>query len=426
MSRFIIKGQCRLSGAFTPVGNKNAALPMLAACLLTDEPVTLHNLPLIADVRVMLDLLAGLGVDILLKDRTVTLRAERVRKTRLDPVLCRKVRASILFAGPLVARAGRATIHPPGGDVIGRRRVDTHMTGLRALGVKVEGGDFFSFRAKRLRGASVLLDEASVTGTENLLMAAALAEGASTIYNAACEPHVQDLGAFLNKMGAQIEGLGTNRIRIEGVDRLRGATHIIGPDYIEAGSYLAAAAVTGGELTVHGLGGDEIRAVIGRAFSRLGLAWKTEGEILHQPAHRFFRIRRDLGGAIPKIEDGIWPMLPSDLISVALVVATQARGCILFFEKLFESRMYFVDRLIEMGARVVQCDPHRVVIEGPARLHGIHMSSPDIRAGMAMVIAALAAKGTSIIDNAEMIDRGYERVDERLRALGADVERSDQ
>ena len=425
MSRIIIKGQRRISGSFTPSGNKNAALPMLAASLLTDEPVTLHNLPLIADVRVMLELLAGLGVDVLLKDRSVTLRAERVRKTRLDPALCRKVRASILVAGPLVARAGRASIHPPGGDVIGRRRVDTHMTGLRSLGVKVEGGDFFSFRAKRLRGASILLDEASVTGTENLLMAATLADGASVIYNAACEPHVQDLGALLTKMGARIDGLGTNRIRITGVDRLHGAEHFIGPDYIEAGSYLAAAAVTGGDLSVSGIGGDDVRVVVGRTFARLGLTWKGEGGEVVQPAHRYFRIRRDLGGAIPKIEDGIWPMFPSDLMSVALVMATQARGCILFFEKLFESRMYFVDRLIEMGARVVQCDPHRVVIEGPARLHGIHMSSPDIRAGMAMVIAALAAKGTSIIDNAEMIDRGYERVDERLRALGADVERSD-
>lgn len=425
MSRLIIKGQRRLSGSFTPVGNKNAALPMLAACLLTDEAVTLQNLPRIADVRVMLELLEGLGVEVQLAQRSVTLRAARVRRTRLDAELCRRVRAAILFAGPLVARTGRASIFPPGGDVIGRRRVDTHLAGLRALGVKIEGGDFFSFRAKRLRGVSLLLEEASVTATENLLMAAATAEGVTTIHNAACEPHVQDLGALLVKMGARIEGLGTNRIRIEGVERLHGATHTIGPDYIEAGSYLAAAAVTGGELTVNGFGGDEVRAVVGRAFSRLGLTWKAEGDILHQPAHRNFRIRRDLGGAIPKIEDGIWPMFPSDLMSVVLVVATQARGCALFFEKLFESRMYFVDRLIEMGARIVQCDPHRVVVEGPARLHGIHMSSPDIRAGMAMMIAALAAKGTSIIDSAEVIDRGYEDVDERLRALGADVERSE-
>lgn len=424
MSRLIIRGQKRLSGTFTPVGNKNAALPMLAACLLTDQPVTLHNLPLINDVRVMLELLAGLGVDVKLSGRSVTLRATRVRKTRLDRELCMRVRASILFAGPMLARAGRARIFPPGGDVIGRRRVDTHLAGLRALGVKIEGGEFFAFSTKRkLRGASILLEEASVTATENLLMAASTADGETCIHNAACEPHVQDLGALLVKMGAQIEGLGTNRITISGVEQLRGAEHTVGPDYIEAGSYLAAAAVTGGELRVAGLPEGEIRAVIGRIFARLGVVWKGEGSSLLQPAHRFFRIRRDFGGVIPKIEDGVWPMFPSDLMSVAIVLATQARGSVLFFEKLFESRMYFVDRLIEMGARLVQCDPHRVVVEGPARLRAIHMSSPDIRAGMAMLIAALCARGTSVIESAEVIDRGYEQVDERLRDLGADIER---
>lgn len=425
MSRLIINGGRRLSGAFTPVGNKNAALPMLTACLLTDEPVTLRNLPLIADVRVMLELLAGIGVEVRLHGRVVTLRAARVRRTRLDRELCRRVRASILFAGPLLARAGRATIPPPGGDVIGRRRVDTHLAGLRALGAHFDGGDSLRFRAKRLRGTSVLLEEASVTATENLLMAAATAEGETIISNAACEPHVQDLGALLVKMGAQIEGLGSNRVRVTGVEQLGGADHEIGPDYIEAGSYLAAAAVTGGELTVARFGGEEERAVIGRVFSRLGLVWRTDDNALTQPAHRGFRVRRDFGGAIPKIEDGIWPMFPSDLMSVAIVLATQARGSVLFFEKLFESRMYFVDRLIEMGARIVQCDPHRVVVEGPARLNGIHMSSPDIRAGMAMLIAALCARGESVIDSAQVIDRGYERVDERLRLLGADIERAD-
>ena len=426
MSRLIIQGQRSLSGTFAPVGNKNAALPMLAACLLTDEPVTLHNVPLIADVQVMLELLVSLGVDVRLKDRSVTLRAQRVRRTRLDPTLCRRVRASILLAGPLVARTGRASIFPPGGDVIGRRRVDTHIAGRRALGVKVEGGDFFSFRApKGLRGASILLEEASVTATENLLMAAAGASGPTILHNAACEPHVQDLGELLRRMGARIEGLGTNRIHIAGDANLHGAEYTIGPDYIEACSYLAAAAVTGGSLTVTGFANEDVRAVVGRVFARLGIGWKTHEDVVFQPAHRYFRIRRDLGHAIPKIEDGVWPMFPSDLMSVMIVVATQARGSVLFFEKLFESRMYFVDRLIEMGARVVQCDPHRVVVEGPARLHGIHMSSPDIRAGMAMLIAALCARGTSIIDNVEMIDRGYERVEERLRALGAEVERID-
>ncbi|MCZ7591763.1 MAG: UDP-N-acetylglucosamine 1-carboxyvinyltransferase [Kiritimatiellae bacterium] len=426
MSRLIIKGQRRISGTFTPVGNKNAALPMLAACLLTDQPVTLHNLPLINDVRVLLELLAGLGVETNLRGRSVTLRAERIRKTKLDRELCMRVRASILFAGPMIARLGRASIYPPGGDVIGRRRVDTHLAGLRAMGVKLEGGDFFGFSAKkRLRGASILLEEASVTATENLIMAAATADGETCIYNAACEPHVQDLCALLIKMGAHIEGVGTNRITIAGVDRLGGTEHTIGPDYIEAGSYLAAAAVTGGELSVTGLPDNEVRAVIGRPFARLGLTWKGDGDSLLQPAHRFFRIKRDFGGAISKIEDGVWPMFPSDLMSVLIVLATQARGSVLFFEKLFESRMYFVDRLIEMGARLVQCDPHRVVVEGPARLRAIHMSSPDIRAGMAMLIAALCARGTSVIESAEVIDRGYEQVDERLRDLGADIEREE-
>lgn len=423
MSRFLITGQRRLSGTFTPAGNKNAALPMLAACLLTDEPVVLRNVPGIQDVQVMLELLENLGVQVERRGGVVSLRAAGIRRTKLDRELCRRVRASILLAGPLTARTGRAVIHPPGGDIIGRRRIDTHMAGLRALGMKVEGGDVYTFRAKTLRGADLLLDEASVTATENLLMAAATATGITTVYNAACEPHVQDLGALLNKMGARITGLGTNLIRIEGVERLHGADHTIGPDYIEVGSYLCAAAVTGGELTVTGFSDGQVRAVMQRTFGKLGLAWKFEGDQLHQPAHRYFRVKRDLGGAVPKIEDGAWPAFPSDLMSVAIVLATQARGSVLFFEKMFESRMYFVDRLIEMGARVVQCDPHRAVVEGPARLHGIHMSSPDIRAGMAMLIAALGARGTSVIEHAQVIDRGYERVEEKLRALGADIVR---
>lgn len=423
MSRFLITGQRRLSGTFTPAGNKNAALPMLTACLLTDEPVTLHRVPQIQDVRVMLELLHGLGVDVQQKNRTVTLRAAGIRRSRLDRDLCRKVRASILFAGPLVARTGRAVVYPPGGDIIGRRRIDTHITGLRALGVRIEGGDFYTFSGKVLRGADILLDEASVTATENILMAAATAAGATTLYNAACEPHVQDLCLLLEKMGAQIRGIGTNRLTIDGVGELHGAEHTIGPDYIEAGSYLCAAAATGGELTIPGLTDTSTLAVMQRTFGKLGLSWRVDGDGLALPAHRYFRVKRDLGGAIPKIEDGAWPAFPSDLMSVAIVLATQARGSVLFFEKMFESRMYFVDRLIEMGARVVQCDPHRVVVEGPARLHGIHMSSPDIRAGMAMLIAALCARGQSVIESAHVIDRGYERVDERLRELGAEITR---
>lgn len=425
MPRLLITGQRRLSGVLTPVGNKNAALPMLTACLLTDQPVVLHNVPQIEDVRVMLELLDALGVAIARKGRTVTLTAARIRRSRLDRELCRKVRASILFAGPLVARTGRAIVFPPGGDIIGRRRVDTHMVGLRALGVRIEGGDEYTFKAKSLHGADILLDEASVTATENILMAACVATGPTTVYNAACEPHVQDLGRLLQKMGARIDGLGTNRLRIEGGGDLRGAEHTIQPDYIEAGSYLCAAAATGGELTVRGFGDASVLAVIQRTFSKLGVALQVDGEDVTVPALPHFRVRRDLGGAIPKIEDGAWPAFPSDLMSVMIVLATQARGSVLFFEKMFESRMYFVDRLIEMGARIVQCDPHRIVVEGPARLHGIHMSSPDIRAGMAMLIAALCARGRSVIDNAQVIDRGYERVDERLRALGADIVRDE-
>jgi UDP-N-acetylglucosamine 1-carboxyvinyltransferase len=414
MSRLLITGQRRLSGAFAPTGNKNAALPMLAACLLTDEPITLHNVPRIQDVEVMLLLLTQLGVSISREGRSVTLCAKAARPRRLEKELCRRVRASILLAGPLAARHGRAALYPPGGDIIGRRRLDTHFEGLRALGIDVERGEFLTFRRRRLAGSDILLDEASVTATENVLMAAVLAENDTTMFNAACEPHVQDLGALLNKMGAQIEGLGTNRLRIRGVSQLRGAGHMIGPDYIELGSYMAAAAATHGELRIADFADDfGAMRVIERAFRKLGVGTRT------------LRIQKEAGLAIPKIEDGAWPAFPSDLMSVAIVLATQARGSALFFEKMFESRMYFVDRLIEMGARIIQCDPHRVLVEGPARLHAIHMSSPDIRAGMAMLVAALCAKGRSVIDSADVIDRGYERVDERLRALGAEIERAD-
>lgn len=414
MSRLVIRGGRRLSGRFTPVGNKNAALPMLAACVLTDEPVTLRNLPRIQDVRVMLDLLAQIGVTVQQDGSRVTLCAAGIRSRALNAELCRKVRASILLAGPLAARHGRAVIAPPGGDVIGRRRLDTHLYGLRALGMEIQGGEVFTFRRRTLKAADLLLDEASVTATENIVMAATLAPGTTTLFNAACEPHVQDLCWLLQSMGARISGIGTNRLQIEGVSRLNGAEHVIGPDYIELGSYLAAAAVTRGQLTIEGVE-DRFGAlpVIDRTFAKLGVG-----------SGRPLRVQKDLGAAIPKIEDGAWPSFPSDLMSVTIVVATQARGGVLFFEKMFESRMYFVDRLIEMGAQLIQCDPHRVVVQGPARLNGIHMSSPDIRAGMAMLIAALAARGQSVIENAQMIDRGYEAVDERLRNLGADIERT--
>lgn len=425
MSRFIIRGSKKLSGTFTPRGNKNAALPMLAACLLSDETVTLRNVPAIQDVAVMLELLAKLGVSVARSGNSVSLCAKGLKSRELDRELCKRVRASILMAGPLAARHGRAVVPPPGGDVIGRRRLDTHFYGLRALGIEVKLGAAYSFRRRTLKGADLLLDEASVTATENILMAAVLAPGETTIFNAACEPHVQDLGRLLQKMGADIDGLGTNLIRVRGVEKLGGADHEIEADFVEIGSFIAAAAATRGELTIVGAGKLHSLRIIERYFTRLGVSLHRAGADLVVSPKKPLRIEHDAGGAIPKIDDGIWPSFPSDLMSVAIVLATQSRGGILFFEKMFESRMYFVDRLIEMGAHIVQCDPHRVVVHGPAKLNGIHMSSPDIRAGMAMLIAALCARGESVIESAQVIDRGYERVDEALRALGADIERKD-
>ena len=426
MARLVIRGGRRIGGAFRPLGNKNAALPMLAACVLTDETVVLDNVPRILDVENMLKLLADLGVAVSRKGHAVELCAKGLKKTELDRALCAKVRGSILLAGPLPARRGSATLYAPGGDVIGRRRLDTHFEGLGALGIGLAWtGDAFRLRRRRFRGAEILLDEASVTATENILMAATLAPGRTTILNAAGEPHVQDLGALLNQMGAKISGLGTNRLEIEGVKKLGGARHRVGPDYIEMGSFLAAAAATGGALTVTDLPDATTLRVMQRAFGRLGVRWTVENGQLVLPARQNLRVRQDLGGAIPKMEDGIWPAIPSDLLSVALVLATQTRGEVLFFEKLFESRMYFVDRLLEMGATLVQCDPHRVVVSGPAKLRSQLITSPDIRAGMALVIAALCAKGTTVIEQAEMIDRGYERLEARLRALGADIRREE-
>ncbi len=425
MARFIIRGGNKIGGVFNPLGNKNAVLPMLAACVLTDQPLILQNVPKILDVENMLRLLSDLGVAVSRRGHTVELCAKGLKKTSLDPDLCLRVRGSILLAGPLPARHGDGILFSPGGDVIGRRRLDTHFEGLGQLGIgmKWKDGAFHLRRLRRFRGAEILLDEASVTATENLLMAATLAPGRTVILNAACEPHVQDLGALLIRMGARISGLGTNRIEIEGVKSLAGAKHRVGPDYIEIGSMIAAAAATGGALKVTDLPDSTTLKVMQRAFGRLGVKWQIEKGVLKLPARQELHIHKDLGGAIPKMEDGIWPAIPSDLMSVALVLATRAHGEILFFEKLFESRMYFVDRLLEMGATLVQCDPHRVVVSGPVQLRSQRISSPDIRAGMALIIAALCAKGTTVIDLAEMIDRGYERIDARLRALGADIVR---
>jgi len=422
MARFVIQGGKRLSGRHKTPGNKNAVLPMLAACVLTDEPVRLRNIPLIQDVHTMLEILEDLGVDVRLRGHAVTVCAAGVRKRRIRDDLCRRVRSSLLFAGPLAARHGSAILAPPGGDVIGRRRMDTHFDGLGELGIKVHGRDKYTFRRRRLKGARILLDEASVTATENIVMAAVLAKGRTTVFNAACEPHVQDLCLMLNKMGARISGIGTNYLRIEGAESLIGTSHLVAGDYIDATSFMAAAALTGGALVVEGIPADQFD-VIGRPFRKLGVKWTIEGGALHLPADQKLRVRNDFGAAVPKIEDGIWPAIPSDLMSIAVVLATRARGSTLFFEKMFESRMYFVDRLIEMGARIVQCDPHRVIVAGKSKLHGTHVSSPDIRAGMALLLAALCADGESIVDNVEVIDRGYERVDKELRRLGADIAR---
>jgi len=422
MARFIIQGGKRLSGHHKSPGNKNAVLPMLAACVLTDKPVTLRNIPLIEDVRTMLEILEDLGVAVDLKGHSVTLCAKGLKKSVLKAQLCRNVRSSILFAGPMAARLGHVTLSPPGGDIIGRRRIDTHLDGLKALGINVKGNSHFVFTRRELCGARILLDEASVTATENILMAAVLAKGNTSIFNAACEPHIQDLCVMLNKMGAQISGIGTNYLKIEGVDSLHGVDHVVGPDYIEMASFIAAAAITGGELTIENPPENHLQ-VVARTFNRLGITWTYGKDNLRMPSRQQLRVRNDFASAIPKIEDGIWPNFPSDLMSVAIVLATQAKGTALFFEKMFESRMYFVDRLIEMGARIVQCDPHRVVVSGGVNLHGIHLSTPDIRAGMAIIVAALCAKGESIIDNAQTIDRGYERIEQKLRRLGADIER---
>ncbi len=422
MARFIIDGRRKLGGEFRPAGNKNAVLPMLAACLLTDEALELRRVPHIGDVATMLEILAGLGVRVSRTEGAVRLCAKGIRRRRLPRELCHRVRSSILFAGPLAARHGCAVVYPPGGDVIGRRRLDAHLAGLRALGIECSGTDPFTFRRGRLRGAEILLQEASVTGTENLMMAAVLAPGRTTLLHAACEPHVRDLGELLVKMGARISGLGTNRIDIDGVEALQGAAHDVAPDHIEIGSFLAAAAVTGGDLFIPGVDEGLLRPIL-RPFQTLGLDLAPAEGGLRLTGRRLLRVTAEPGVRVPTIEDAPWPGFPSDLMSVALVAATQAHGPVLFFEKLFESRMVFVDRLLDMGARLVPCDPHRVVVIGPSSLRAVSLHSPDIRAGMALVIAALCARGTSVIANAEVIDRGYERLEERLQALGGAIAR---
>lgn len=399
---------------------------MIAAALLTSEPVTLTNLPAIDDVERMLEVAKNFGVKVTRnpKDGSVTLTAGKIRSAKIDPALAARIRTSFLFAGPLLARLGRVSLPPPGGDAIGHRRLDTHFAGFRALGAVAKvGRKTLAFKGS-LTGAKILLDEASVTATENILMAAVLASGRTEIYNAACEPHVVDLAALLNAMGAKVSGAGTNLIVVEGVESLHGCTVRIGCDYIEAGSYIVAAAVTGGELLLTEIDPEPF-AVLEKAFARFGVTWtidRKERTLRYVPRKRL-KMRYDLGDAIPSIADGIWPAFPSDLLSILIVLATQTRGTCLFFEKMFESRLYFVDHLKQMGAKIVQCDPHRVVVTGPSTLIGETVTSPDIRAGIALVIAALCAKGETVIQNAESIDRGYVSVEDSLGALGANIVR---
>ena len=421
--QFIVEGGRRLSGTIRPSGNKNAALPIVAAALLTEHPVTLENVPRIRDIETLVDLIKTTGAQADWKGRnTLHIHAKTVNATSLDAAMCARIRASILLAAPLLARCGRVELSPPGGDVIGRRRLDTHFLALAELGATHEFTDRIVFSTKGLRGADVFLDEPSVTGTENAVMAAVAATGTTTLRNAAGEPHVQDLCRFLVTLGAKIQGIGTNLLTIHGGAPLNGGTHEIGPDHIEVGSFIGLAAVTRSELRIERAGVEHLRS-IRLGFERLGITTRADGNDLIVPAVQAMEIQSDLGGHVPKLEDQPWPAFPADVMSIAIVAATQCKGIILMHEKMFESRMFFVDKLVGMGARIVLCDPHRALVAGPSELRGATVESPDIRAGMAMLIAALCAKGTSTINNVGQIDRGYERIDERLNALGANIRR---
>lgn len=423
MYKYKIEGGHPLKGSVRISGNKNAALPCIAATMMASEPVVLRNIPEIEDVSVMLEICASLGAQVeKLSPDTWRIDASRAAGIDIPEALSGKVRASILFAGPVLARFGRVQLPPPGGDVIGRRRLDTHLLALEELGARIEINGAFQFTANKLKGADIFLDEASVTATENAVMAAAMAEGATIIRNAASEPHVQDLCKLLNAMGAQISGIGSNILNIQGVSALHGADFAIGPDFMEVGSFIGLAAVTRGDVTIEGVNHDDLR-MIKLGFGKLGISWHRDSNSLRVQPGQLMRVQADLGGQIPKIDDAPWPGFPPDLTSIMTVVATQVEGTVLIFEKMFESRMFFVDKLIGMGARIVLCDPHRAVVSGPARLRGSDLVSPDVRAGMAMVIAALCAEGSSIIKNVYQIERGYEHITERLKALGACIER---
>ena len=423
MEKFIIEGGHPLKGEVQPSGNKNAALPILAACLLSREKITLRNLPDIRDVRTMKKLLESLGVEIICIDaHTWEISANELHPGNMDPELCNAIRASILLAGPIAAREGEIKLPPPGGDVIGRRRVDTHIYALEKLGVHCEYNRFFTFRVSQLKGADILLDEASVTATENTIMAAVLAQGTTIIRNAASEPHVQDLCKFLNILGAKISNIGSNILHIEGVDKLHGGEFSIGADYLEVISFIGAAAVTKGEITVKNAG-VEYLDMIRLVFKRLGVHWEIRGDDIFVPSNQKMEIDPDLGDAIPEISVMPWPAFPTDLMSIAIVIATQSKGTVLFHDWMYPSRMFFTDKLVGMGAQIVLCDPHRCIVQGPSRLFAEKMEGPDIRAGMALLLATLSANGTSWIRNVGQIDRGYEQIDVKLAALGAKIER---
>jgi len=432
IERLVVEGGQRIEGSIVPSGNKNEALPCLAATLLTDEPVVLHNVPRIRDVEALLSLLADLGAEVAsLGPNSVRVCAASLRKTALDPEVGRRLRASILLAGPVLARGGGVDLPPPGGDVIGRRRLDTHFLGLQALGAQLTvDPDRYRLRARRrLVGAEIFLDEASVTATENILMAAVLAEGPTCLENAACEPHVAGLIALLERMGAHVTGGGTNTVRVDGVERLHGAEYTIGADYLEVGSLVGLAAVTGGELRIRDVEPKVMRMIL-MTFDKLGIQTRYEAEAPGQPettlvvpGDQELAIRPELHGAVPRIDDAPWPQFPTDLMSIAIVAATQARGTSLFFEKMYDGRMFFVDSLIGMGAQIILCDPHRVVVVGPSQLYGTRLESPDVRAGMALLIASLCARGRSTIYNIRQIDRGYERIEQKLQSLGARIQR---
>ncbi|HEV2148977.1 MAG TPA: UDP-N-acetylglucosamine 1-carboxyvinyltransferase [Longimicrobiaceae bacterium] len=427
MPKFIVQGGRPLRGTVRPAGNKNAALPMLAATLLTDQEVVLENVPKIKDVLTLMDLLRTLGAEVdWTGDNEVTVRARDIGQVQLDESAAARIRASILLAGPMLGRVGEMTLPPPGGDIIGRRRMDTHFLALRSLGAEVNvGKKVFELRAPGgLTGADVFLDEPSVTATENAIMAAALAKGTTRLRNAAAEPHVQDLCHMVQGMGAKVEGIGTNTLVIEGQQSLGGGRFRVSADHIEVGSFIGLAAVTRGEILIPDADPQHLNSIL-LGFARLGVRAEVRGDDLFIPGAQEMRVEMDMGGYIPKIDDGPWPAFPADLTSIALVTATQCEGTILIHEKMFESRMFFTDKLVAMGARLVLCDPHRVIVIGPSQLRGGVVESPDIRAGMGLLIAALGANGESEIYNVGQIERGYQRIDERLRDLGAEISRAD-